>query len=154
MSRKIKLLVVASVLLNVLLGGIVLGHIWHRMPFDGPSHKQALLEQLTPERQEEFRTMMEQMREESSAAWDEMRAVREKTMELLRAETFDAAAYQKQVDLLNAMSIQRKQAMAEGIKELAKRWSPEEREVLAKLMRRPPHSPRHGKNGPPPEHSR
>jgi hypothetical protein len=58
----------------------------------------------------------------------------------LITEPFDQAAYERQVDTINDLRLQRSKRMAATFKELAKALPPAQRNVLAKILRRPPSS--------------
>ena len=59
MNKKITLLVVSSLLLNILLGGLVLGHIYHHIQKRGmPPQVETMIQVLPPAKQEEFRQAM------------------------------------------------------------------------------------------------
>ncbi len=139
MNRILKYFVTASVLLNILLLGLTAGHIVHRFNHRAmPPSMEKLLDTLPQARQEEFLHIIEQSRNEKKARWRDIRIVRETIANILIAEPFDAEAYQAQVDKLQLLQGQQWQQMANGIKMLALRWPPEERVVLAEMMRRPP----------------
>jgi uncharacterized membrane protein len=138
MNKHAKYFITASVLLNILLLGMTLGHFLHRFRHDPfPPGVAKLLETLPEARQQEFRTMMEESHDTKTSGREEIQQTREAMAEIIKSPSFDADAYQKQADKLQVLQGKQWQRIANGIKTLALKWSPEERAVLAEMIRRP-----------------
>lgn len=145
MNRKMKGFIILSVVLNVLLAGVLVGQLSRDYDSWRKPYNEKVLSELPPEKQEEFKTAMDQLQTQDQLTRDEVRRLREETLNILKAELFDAAAYQAQMDKIRDLRGQKHQRMAETVKEIAGRWSPGERAILADAMRRPP---RPGENPP------
>lgn len=146
MNKKIKLLIVISLLLNILLSGLVLGHLYRHFTKGGvPPHMESALDTLPSTKQQAFRDAMGAMREENKAEQHAMREAREAIAESLRAELFDPVLYQARVNVLHLLQAQQRQRMADVIKDLAQQWNAEERQVLSGMVMRHPHEKRHDK---------
>jgi uncharacterized membrane protein len=152
MTPKLKLFIVASVLLNVLLIGFLAGQTLHRFgPTPTPHHEEQAIGKLPPEKQIVVRSLMDELRKEGDSMKETMRAERDKLREILAAEQFDESAYRAQLDKIGSMYRARKDKLADRIAELAKTWPAADRAILADLTRRPPSSSRCEKHdGPPP----
>ncbi|MBI1274415.1 periplasmic heavy metal sensor [bacterium] len=156
MNTKIKFIILGSVLLNVLLVGFILGQSLHKFgpPPPPPPLEEAALARLSPEKRQEVEKIMEEMKEDGRAMRETVRKEREKVTDILKAETFDEAAYRAQLDKVGSIYRARKDKLANRIAELAKTWPASDRAVLADLLRRPPVPPHgpgpHGHDGPPP----
>lgn len=144
MNRKLKLLVLISVLLNVLLLGVVGGRALHHLrgPEMPPSMEQAIAS-LPQDKQAEFRQTMEALRLQQEAVREEVRRLREETLNVIKAERFDEEAYQQRMTRIQELKALQYQRMADATKDLARHWSKEERAALAQALRRPPR-PREG----------
>ena len=85
-----------------------------------------------------FRGKMERMREGSEPIRDQIQQAREEAIRILIAEPFDGTAYDRQVSKIHELYGQRSRHMAEIVKEVAKDLPPEQRQVLAEVLKRPP----------------
>ena len=75
-----------------------------------------------------------------SSIRDQIQQAREEAIRILIAEPFDGTAYDRQVSKIHELYGQRSQRMAEIVKEVAKDLPPEQRQVLAEVLKRPPSS--------------
>lgn len=148
MNKKIKCFVVASVLLNLLLVGVIIGHMSHRFGPRPPFREPPEIASLTPEKQEIFREAMKAAREKSEGLRKQSRKLRKESAEILAAPTFDKDAYYAKMKEMMALHQQRKLNFAEAVAGIAEKFTPEERKLLAKSMRRP--MPGGGEGPPPP----
>lgn len=137
MNGKLKMAFLASILLNVLLVGILLGALPHHFEQD-LSRRQRIekaLKELPESVQARFREQMESLgeplREQSSRA-------REEAIRLLLAEPFDESAYDRQISKINEIRVQMATHMAKIVKDIARDLPLEQREVLAEVLRRRP----------------
>lgn len=142
MNAKLKFAFLASLLVNVFLVGILLGELPHR--FDERLSREERMEkaiEVLPEPlRARFRGQLERMREDSEQLRDQIQEAREEAIRILIAEPFDGTAYDRQVNKIHELYGQRSQRMAEIVKEVAKDLSPEQRQVLAEVLKRPPPS--------------
>ncbi|HWP47466.1 MAG TPA: periplasmic heavy metal sensor [Candidatus Limnocylindrales bacterium] len=154
MSRKIKILMLGSLFLNILLIGASIGHIshslgrnhWGRKP--GPE----FTVQLPKDKEKLFFETMEKARLENKEIYRQIRETREKAIAILTAPEFDEAAYQREVEKLHELRGQMKQRFANATIELAKQFNQTERKALAEYLRHPPPPPSGARfNSPPSE---
>jgi uncharacterized membrane protein len=140
MNAKLKFAFLASLLVNVFLIGVLLGELPRRFD-DRVSREERMekaLEKLPEPLRARFRGKMERMREGSEQLRDQIQAAREEAIRILIAEPFDGTAYDRQVSKIHELHGQRSQRMAEIVKEVAKDLPPEQRQVLAEVLKRPP----------------
>ena len=142
MNTKLKFAFLASLLVNVFLVGILLGELPHHFD-EGVSREERMekaIGKLPESLQARFREKMERMREGSEQLRDQIQEAREEAIRILIAEPFDGTTYDRQVNKIHELYGQRSQRMAEIVKEVAKDLSPEQRQVLADVLKRPPSS--------------
>ncbi len=136
MTKRMKILLVVSLVLNVLLAGALIGNVSHhvgrRFAF---LHEQAMVAQLPPEKQQLFQEAMRSMRLECRDLRKQIGETRERAIAVLTATEFDEQAYQAEVDKLRDLRGQMMQRVANTTKELAKRFDPEEREALGGYLK-------------------
>lgn len=144
MTRTIKLVFLASLILNLLLLGVILG----RVPgaFEGASPREQRMEQALKKLPEPAQSRLREKFAGIRAAGDplrqEMDAARTEALRLLSAEPFDEAAYDRQVSKIEELRAETFKRMGAIIKQTAKQLSSEERRMFADVLRRPPPSPR------------
>jgi uncharacterized membrane protein len=138
MTKKLKLVFIVSILLNVLLAGVILGELPRRFErnFRPGERLTRDLAKLPEPLREKFRDKMDQAR--ASGARRQMREEREAALRILAAEPFDEAAYDRQVKRIQDLRLQTTQRMADSIKELAIDLPQEERKALVEVLKRPP----------------
>jgi uncharacterized membrane protein len=142
MTAKLKFAFLASLIVNIFLIGVLLGELPHR--FDERSSREERMEKavaaLPEPLREQFREKLQRMREGSEPIREQIHQAREEAIRILIAEPFDGAAYDRQVSKIHELHGQRSRRMAEIVKEVAKDLPPEQRQVLAEVLRRPPSS--------------
>lgn len=143
MTRNIKFFIIVSVMLNVVLGGLVIGHASHRF---GHAMPQAM-SSLPPEKQAEFRDAMKKVHGEEGSGWKDVRTSREKIAGILTAPAFDKAAYMAEVEKMQAQRSKKWKQMANAIAGLAEHWSQQERKALAEMLQRQQHGRWHKDRG-------
>lgn len=139
MSRSVRIALSLSLLANVLLLGFLIGGLPHR--FERGSREQRLenvLRQLPPAAQAQFRARMEQDRASDDARREQIRVARERTIAILLAEPFDAAAYDAEVASIDELRGQGSREMAMTVKDVAVGLNLEQRRILAELLKGPP----------------
>ena len=138
MKRSLKLFVIASVLLNLLLAGVVAGYASRQMFDDNRSANQQRVAAALPEQQRElFLTAMKQVEAQNKPLRAQLAKARKESLRLLRAEPFDRAAYMTQVERIQELRGQMLHTMAEAMAGLAGQFTAEERATLATLFSKP-----------------
>jgi uncharacterized membrane protein len=139
MNTKLKSAFIASIVLNVLLLGIFFGTL--RPGFGRESSPR---ERLTPEidklpepARSRFRDKMAQLRPVDDPVREQMRQTRNQAIELLIAEPFDEAAYDKQLIKINQLRGQMSKRVADDLKELVRGLPPEQRAAVGEVLKRP-----------------
>ena len=140
MSQKTKLAFIASIVLNVLLVGVLLGQSPRR--FDRGAMREQRMEQaikdLPAGSQTRLRERFQQLRATAEPLFREMRQVQDESVRLLAVEPFDEAAFDGQQAKINKMRADMTKKLSEGVKNAVKDLTPEERRHFAALLRRPP----------------
>lgn len=153
MSKEMKVLTIGSLLLNVLLIGVIIGDMSHRLrreDFFG-RHAPELASKLPEDKAELFRETVERVHLDNKDVHKQIREARERAMKILTAPEFDEAAYRVKVDKIHELKGFMKRRLADATVELARQFDQEERKVLAHHLRRPPRPPRDSR---PPRHAR
>ena len=143
MSKKMKILILGSLLLNVLLIGVILGDLSHRLRrehFVG-RHARELASKLPEDKAELFLETVERVHLHNKDVHKQIREARKRAMKILAAPEFDEAAYQIEVEKLRELRGLMKQRLADATIELARQFDQEERRALAQHLRRPPRLP-------------
>jgi uncharacterized membrane protein len=140
MSQKTKLAFIASIVLNVLLVGVLLGQSPRR--FDPGAMREQRMEQVIKDlpatSQTRLRERFQQLRATAEPLFREMRQVQDESARLLAVEPFDEAAFDGQQAKINKMRADMTKKLSEVVKNAAKDLTPEERRRFAELLRRPP----------------
>jgi uncharacterized membrane protein len=135
MNQKLKWVILASIILNVLLVGILFGQLPHR--FDREAYYQRVMDQavkkLPQSEQAAFRRKMDQMRTEAEPIRNQIREARDETIRIVTTEPFDESAFDREVKRVNDLRVQ----MSGILKKAAKQWPPEERRALGEALKRP-----------------
>jgi uncharacterized membrane protein len=142
MTRTVKLVFLASLVLNLVLLGVILGRVPSAL--EGGSPRAQRMEQALTNLPEPARARIREKIAQIRAAGDPLREQmdreRAEALRLLSAEPFDEAAYDRQVSKIEDMRLQMFKRMAGTVKQAAKELPPEERRMFADVLRRP--SPR------------
>ena len=149
MSKKIKILIFSSLLLNVLLAGVVIGDVSHRFYkeyFVRKSVKE-FASKLPGDKAALFLETVKRVHLKNRDAYNQIREARKEAMNLLSAPEFDEAAYRLQVEKIHELRSLMKRRLADATVELAKQFSQEERKALAQHLRR---FSRHSRDSSPP----
>lgn len=140
MNRAAKMAFVASIILNVLLLGFVLGQSPRR--FDRSAIRQQRMEQVIkdlPEAsQQRLRERFQQLRGTADPLFEQMRKAQDEAVQLLGAESFDEAALDRQEAKINELRAQMSKKLSQSVKSALKDLTPEERRRFAQMLRRPP----------------
>jgi uncharacterized membrane protein len=145
MSKPIKLAFIVSLVVNLLLLGVILGQVPRGLEATPPTRAQRTEEALkkVPEpAQSRFREKFAQMRASTDPLRQQIDEARTETLRVLSAEPFDEAAYDRQVAKIEELRGEMFKRMGKSFKQTAKELSPEERRMLADVLRRPAASPK------------
>ena len=141
MTKTVKLAFLASLVLNLLLLGFILGQVPRGIETTATSRHQRLEEKLKtlPEpAQSRFREAFAQIRASAEPLREQINEVRSETLRVLSAEPFDEAVYDQQMSKIEELRREMFQQIGKNMKQTAKQATPEERRLLAELLRRPP----------------
>ena len=141
MSKTVRLVFLASLVLNVLLLGVVLGRLPREVGFGRQQRLEQALKDLPEPTQTRFREKFKLMRAAGDPQMDQIRVAREETLRILSTDPFDEAAYDRHVSQIDDLQLQMFKKIGQTVKEIAKELSPEERRLFAKILRRPPPPP-------------
>jgi uncharacterized membrane protein len=136
MSKKVKILVVASVVLNVLLAGVIIGHMTQMGRWSKGKDDLALAARLSPEKSKLFTEVMGGARSECKQIRRQIRETRAQTLSILTASEFDEQSFQREVDKLHQLRGQVTGRIAEATLVLARQFNPEERQLLGEYLER------------------
>jgi uncharacterized membrane protein len=136
MSKTVKLVFLASLVLNVLLVGVVLGRLPGDVGFGRQQRLEQALKDLPEPTQTRFKEKFKQMRAAGDPLRDQIRLPREETLRILSAEPFDEAAYDRHVSQIDDLQLQMFKKMGQVVKEIAKELPPEERRLFVQILRR------------------
>ncbi|HXV49914.1 MAG TPA: periplasmic heavy metal sensor [Candidatus Binatia bacterium] len=140
MNRTVKLAFVASITLNVLLIGVLVGQSPRR--FDRGAARQQRTEQavkdLPEASQVRLRERLKQLRSAAEPLIEEMRKHQDEAVRLLGADPFDEAAYDRQVTKIAELRLNMTKNLSQVAKSASQDLSPLERQRFAAMLRRPP----------------
>jgi uncharacterized membrane protein len=142
MTKTVKLVFLASLVLNLVLLGVILGRVPSALESSSPraQRMEQALKNLPEPAQNRIREKIAQIRASGDPLREQMDRERAEALRLLSAEPFDEAAYDRQVSKIEDMRLQMFKRMAGTVKQAAKELTPEERRMFADVLRRP--SPR------------
>ena len=140
MTKAFKLAFLASLVVNLLLLGVILGRVPRGLETTPPTRQQRMeegLKKLPEPTQSRLREKFAQIRASSDQQRQQIDEARAETLRLLGAEPFDETAYDRQVSKIEELRAEMFKGMARNFKQIAKELSAEERRILAELLRRP-----------------
>ena len=139
MNRTAKLAFVASLTLNVLLIGVLLGQSPRR--FDRSAAREQRVEQalkdLPETSQSRLREKFQQLRSAAAPLFEQIRKSQDEAVQLLGADPFDEAAYDRQVTKIADMRLKMTKQLSQAVIVAISDLSPLERQRFAPLLRRP-----------------
>ena len=139
MKSKLKVAFTASIIVNFLLIGVLLGSL--RGAFSATDSRRgrfaAEIEKLPEPARSRFRERIMQPRSEDPLR-EEMRQARNRAIELLIAEPFDQASYQRQLNRVNQLRANLAMRMSEDLRNILKDLPPEQRAAVGEMLKRPP----------------
>ncbi len=133
----VRWLIVGSLLLNLLLAGALLGHWLY--PRHAPPKPNAAMQALPEVQRESLEKRLRTLRMGFESEREQMRMARERSLALLAAEPFDAAAYRAQLQEGMNLRLERQRQMTDDLVALAQDLNPAERAAMAEALRRSPH---------------
>jgi len=138
MSKKIKILIFSSILLNVLLMGVVIGDVSHRFhkEFFVRKSVEDFASKLPEDKGALFLETVQRVYLNNRDAYHQLQDARKEAMKLLSAPEFDEAAYRLQIEKIYELHSLMKRRLADATIELARQFSQEERSALAQYLRR------------------
>jgi uncharacterized membrane protein len=140
MNRNIKFAFIASLILNVLLIGVLLGQSPSR--FDRGTMRQQRMDQalkdLPEAAQTRLREKFQQLHAAAEPLFEQIRKNEEQAVQLLGKEPFDETAYDRQVSKITEMRVEITKKLSQVAKDASKDLSADERARFAQLLRRPP----------------
>jgi len=143
MNRSARITFVASIILNVLLIGFVVGQAPRR--FDRSAMRQQRVEQalkdLPETEQNRLRERFQKLRTAAEPLFGEIRQAEDEAVQLLGKENFDEAAYDRQVGKINGLRQNLTRQLSQVVKDATKDLSAPERRHFADLLRRPQTQP-------------
>jgi len=145
MSKKMKILIFSSLLLNVLLVGVVIGDVsqrFHTEPFVRKSVKE-FASKLPADKAALFLATVERVHLNNRDAYNQLREARKEAMKFLSAPEFDEAAYRLQIEKIHELRSLMKRRLAGATIELARQFSQKERRALSQHLR---HFKRHSRD--------
>lgn len=142
MNKTVRLTLVISLILNVLLGGVLLGalpHRWSRESFH--RHRfEAAAEHLPEPARSRFRSRIEEVRAQAQPLRDEMERARDEALRAFSAEPFDTATFDRQVQRITELRLKLSNHFAASMKQIAAELPSEQRQALAEALTRPERS--------------
>ena len=139
MSRKLRLAFLASLLLNAVLIGVLVGQTPGRLDRGARREQriEAALDGLPADAQARVREKFTQLRSAARPLFEEIRAAQDEALRILAAEPFDQAAYDLQVAKIKRLRVETTDRLAETAKQAALELPPNERQKFIQIMRRP-----------------
>lgn len=143
MSKKMKMMVIGSLLLNALLIGVIIGNWSHRFGREHFIGRHAeLISKLPQEKAELFLKTVERVHLNNRNIYHRIREARKEAMRILAAPEFDEAAYRLELKKLHELGDLMMQGLANATIELAREFGQEERKILAQHLRHELRHPR------------
>lgn len=137
MKKNIRLFVLASVLLNVLLIGVLIGQVPGRLDPGPRDNIRNLVEtaEISEERRAALKAEADEMSKQNEALRRRIDDLRAQAIEILSAEQFDAAAHQRLVGQLLVLRNEQRERLAKWLVTLASELNQHDRQELAKILR-------------------
>ena len=138
MTKKVKILIFSSLLLNVLLAGIIIGDVSHRFHKEYFVRKtvKEFASKLPVDKAALFLETVKRVHLKNQDAYNEIRESRKEAIKLLSAPKFDESAYRLQIEKIDNLRSLMKRRLADATIELARQFNQEERSALAQHLRR------------------
>jgi len=137
MSKKLKLFVLISVILNVTLIGIIAGYSYQHFSVKRGDKIIALLDHssLSEDKRNSFKEKLQNIFHNKNKRKNKQKW-RDETLAILTAEKFDVDAYRAQLEKMITRRNQNKRERVEILVEIASQLNQSERKDLAEIFRR------------------
>ncbi len=136
MSKTFKIIFAASIILNILLAGVVIGTYSHgfRMKLSMRQDIDETLKDFPADKRALVTGAMESLRERTKETKKEIRKRRREVLEILSAPEFDPALYDKKVAELHTLMDRLGNEFAGTARDLALNLDQDERKALAEVI--------------------
>jgi uncharacterized membrane protein len=143
MTKRVKLVFLASLVLNLLLLGIIVGHLPRGSDArpTRPQRMEEALKKLPEPAQSRLREKFSEIRAAAEPLRQQGDDARAEAIRLLGADPFDENAYNRQMRKIEALRGETFRRMEQVIKQTAQELAPEERRMMAEVLRRPARPP-------------
>ena len=139
MSRKIRVFIVASILLNFLLGGVILGHVLRVMGRGGHLPEiDAKNINISTEQLTRIQTKLHAVHLANGELFESVEEQRKKALQTILKEPFNEVTYQQQIESIHQLRGQAMQRIADEVKKMALHLDLNERGALVGILRHPP----------------
>lgn len=142
MSRKYKIILTVSIILNVLLLGMTGGMMYKKWQWKR-SNIEIVQADFSPEARNLIARHFQEARNEMKDEFGKSRQRRKKLVDLLRAENFDQDEYDRTVEQMRDTQNELLERKMEMLKDLALALPPEDRKKISPQFIRP-YGPHHG----------
>ncbi len=138
MSKKIKIVLTVSIILNVLLLGVLIG----MSADDYKDHRnkradfRSALDKLSPEKSKMVNKTMRSLHKETRKTRKEVKKTRNKINKILSAPEFDESAYDTEIKNLKKLQAEIMDKFSIVTKDLALKLEQDERKVMAELLKK------------------
>jgi len=140
MNHKLKIFLTVSVLLNLLLLGVISGLASrHLIGEDERYSLDEVAATLPADKREALLSAMQRLDQDTGEMHEQLSDAKKKALVILKAQPFDKEEYLAQLQRMNKMRDQIILRKAEAVAEIAPQMSPQDREKIIGLMRRPDH---------------
>lgn len=137
--KKIKLLIVVSLLLNMILAGALVGMCFREQDRSPVTVlKMWGKNELSDEKRAQFDDMMQKLENETQDIRQKVQDARQDMMQKLSAEPYNKGAYLASVTTFQRLMKTQMWQFANAVADYAKTLSPEERASLAKMLNKRP----------------
>lgn len=136
-SKTIKITLAASIILNIVLIGVLLGAFSHRIAGHTAMNKQMneVIGRLPEKKQDLVRDTMMQLRSETNETRRKVKRKRDELIKTLTAPRFDEQLFDRKAAELHAIMGELAEEIASAAKKIAGELDQEERKELAEIMR-------------------
>ena len=139
MSRFMKVFFALSVIVNLLLAGLVIGHMG-RCFMEPHKHftMQEIAMALPDDTRHNFEEVMDRAEHDTGELRQQLIDARNKSATLLKAEPFDKSAYLQQMQEIHTLHGPIMEHMAAAVAQVAEQSTPHDRAILADMLRYAP----------------
>jgi uncharacterized membrane protein len=139
MNKKLKLVFLASLILNVVCVGFFLGQSPRQ--FDRDARRELRIEKalegLPPQSQSRLRDKFRRLRTDAEPLFEEMRRARDQAINALAADPLDEAVLARHEARIFDLRMEMSKRVSHAIKAAVADLTPEERRRFAEMLRRP-----------------